>query len=325
MLGNIANVFSYTSQNLIVNIILLVSAGLILVGSSGLLVRTLTKLSSYLGLSQFIISFILMAFATSLPELFVGISSGLRGVPTLSLGDVIGANIVNLTLVMGIAIFLARKIKTESITKGGSLYMFIISILPLILLIDGVLSRAEGAVLIGVFLIYAIRLVSKKKKIREELGKEKKNFLLNAVLFVLGVFLLLVSANFVVNFASDIAIQLEIPIFLIGLVGVALGTSLPELVFGARAVISKLPELSLGDSMGSVVINSALILGVVALIEPIRITSFNAILGGVIFLLISLIAFTVMIRTSKRLSWKEGTLLLFIYILFIVTQIYIKR
>src|SRR3989338_694406 len=137
-------------------LILFLISCLVLVASGGYLVKLIVKIASYLKLSEFVVAFIIMAFATSIPELFVGINSAIGGNPALSLGNVIGSNIADLTLVIGIAALLGRGIKPKNFRiKKDSLFMFLTALVPVALMIfDQTLSRTDGVILISIFIIY---------------------------------------------------------------------------------------------------------------------------------------------------------------------------
>jgi cation:H+ antiporter len=154
----------------ILNLVLFLVACIFLILSGTLLVRSLSKLASYLRMSEFVISFILIAFATSVPELFVGISSALQNNTALSLGNVIGSNILNLTLIAGIIILLKRGIMIESKkTKADALYMFFIIALPFVLMwIGHAISRIDGVILLVAFFLYARKLYRERKIFKKD-------------------------------------------------------------------------------------------------------------------------------------------------------------
>jgi len=131
------------------NLLIFLGLCALLILSGYLLVKTLSKIAVFLKLSEFIIAFIIMAFATSIPELFVGISSAISKNPALSLGNVIGSNIVDLTFIIGIAVVLARGITINKEVRKDSLYMFLIALIPIILMLIGNgLSRIDGVILV---------------------------------------------------------------------------------------------------------------------------------------------------------------------------------
>src|SRR3989338_7469329 len=134
---------------LLISLILFLISCLVLVVSGGFLVKLIVKIASYLRLSEFVVAFIIMAFSTSIPELFVCISSAISGNPALSLGNVIGSNIADLTLVIGIVALLGNGIKPQNpLIKKDSLFMFLIALVPIALMIfDQTLSRIDGIIL----------------------------------------------------------------------------------------------------------------------------------------------------------------------------------
>ncbi len=311
---------------LALNIIIFIIACLILVISGTLLIRSLPKMASYLKISGFVIGFILIALSTSIPELFIGITSALNRTPILSLGDVLGSNVINLTLVIGLVVIFARGIQVKGkVIKRDLFYTFIITLLPLFLMLDRQLSRLDGIVLLLVFLIYLISLLSQKRNRTKNVSNiSRKEFLKSSLIFSLGIILLLISAQVIVHFGSLLALELGLPLILIGIAIVALGTSLPELTFQINAVRAKREEMALGDLLGSVSANSALVLGIVALIYPITITDFSLFLVVAGFLIAALILFTILVRTKEKLTWKEGLILVFLYIIFIIVEFSVK-
>ena len=298
---------------------------LILVTAGTILVRTLPFLARIFRLSEFVISFIIMAFSTSLPELFVGITSALEGNPALALGTVIGSNIANLSLVAGITIILARGFKSSSESRKGSWFMLVFAILPMVLMFLGKgLSRIDGVILLVVFVFYMFVLLSKKTKTEE---KEKVGFFkftLNIILFTISLFLLFYSAKYAVKYASQLAFEFMLPPILIGLFFIALGTSLPELVFGSIAARKRKPDLALGTLIGSVIANSTLILGITAIIHPIT-ANFLLYITSAVFMIALVFLFIVFLDTDRKLSWKEGMVLILFYVLFLIIELNIPN
>ncbi len=312
---------------LIFDLIMFLAACLVLIKSGSILVKSVTKIAIFLRLSDFVIAFILVAFTTSLPELFVGITSAIKNAPVLSLGNIIGANIVDVALVMGIASILARNIKVSySIARRDSIYIFLIALVPLFLASDYALSRRDGIVLLVVFGFYLRKLLRTRLAKKSMLNSVTPfEFLKSSWMFALGAVLLLASAYFTVKYATLLAFELEIPLILIGLSIVAIGTTLPELVFESKAVMTGRKELAVGDMYGSIVINSTLILGLVSIIRPIVVINHAIFLLAIAFLIITLAIFTVLINTRYGISWKTGVLLIIMYIIFIITEFYMKR
>ena len=312
---------------LINNLIIFLIACLVLVISGSLLVKTLTKIAAFLKLSEFVVGFIIMAFATSIPELFVGVTSALAGKSALALGNVIGANIINLTLVIGIAILLGRGIKIESKkTKTDSLYMVLIAALPMVLMIIGSsLSRIDGIILLAAFALYAGRILKQRRLFKKEVKDriKRKEIILTTILFVFSLALLFLSARFVVEYATLLSVDLALPPILVGLFIISIGTTLPELTFGSKAVLAGHSEMALGDLIGSVVVNSTLVLGITAIIFPI---TANILLFSVsaIFMVVIAFLFATFVESGDKLYVKEGISLILLYVFFVMIEFYIN-
>lgn len=305
------------------NLTLLVLSCIVLVISGTFLVKSLRVVAAFLRVSEFVAAFIIMAVATSIPELFVSITAALSKNSALALGTVIGSNIADLTIVIGIGIVLGRhiKIKREQ-TKTDALYMVAISAIPLALMFIGKeLSRLDGVILLLLFVFYSWRLLKEKKLfskvIEERVGRRKIIF--NMLLFVVAIMLLFYSADWIVEYATRLSIELNLAPILIGLLLIALCATLPEMVFGTNAILRGHGEMSLGNIIGSVIANSTLILGVAALINPIK-ADFTAFVISAIFMLIVSFLFATFVESGSSLDWKEGISLILLYVFFILVE-----
>lgn len=309
-----------------VNLISFIVSCVVLVVAGSWVVKSLTKIARFLKVSEFVAAFIILAFSTSIPELFVGISAGLAKSSQLSLGNVIGSNIANLTLIMGIAIVLARGIKVRSKTiRSDANNIFFIALLPLILMFIGSgLSRIDGIVLLAVFIFYIFKLIKKRRRFGRKMEDRirPKEIIINFLVFVISFSVLYFSAQYVVKYAELIALDLKLPQILIGLFIIAIGTSLPELIVGLRAVVGKHPEMVLGTAIGSVVANSTLVLGITAVIYPIK-PDFLLFFTSAGFMMIIIFLFSTMTESGRKLYLKEGLSLIFLYIFFVMIEFYI--
>jgi len=311
----------------LVPLLLFIVSCIILVVSGGYLVKLLIKIAYHLRLSEFVVAFIIMAFSTSIPELFVGINSAIEGNPALSLGNVIGSNILDLTLVIGIAALLGRGIKVKNpFIRKDSLFMLLIAILPIGLMFLGrSLSRIDGIILVSVFLIYMWHLSRERKELKKQFKdhNHKNHLLITFILFALCLAVLFISSHFVVTYATKLALELLLPSILIGLFFVAIGTSLPELIFEIRSVLAKRGDFAVGDAMGSVVCNSGLVLGVTAIIYPIT-SNFLLFITSAIFMIFISFLFLLFIRGKKGLSITKSLILIILYIVFIMAEYLLK-
>lgn len=294
----------------------------ILIFSGSILVRTLSVIGKFLGLSDFVTGFIIMAIATSLPETFVAISSAFNNTPELSLGDALGSSFVEMTLILGLCLVLTRKIRiTHKNVRHNSVYMMAIGTLPLILLADRTLSRLDGFFLLAVFVLYFWLVLRKQRFIQDHEQMSKKTVAKNMGLFVLGVMALLISSHYVVKSGVSIAIDMGIPLLTVGLIGIGVGTALPELVFGIKSVLKGKKEMSLGDTFGSVIVNSTLVLGVLAVIQPFSILNFTLFSITAMFFIGAVTIDTIFILVRRDMTWVHGILLLMLYVLFVAVQV----
>lgn len=307
---------------LFINFVYFLIACFFLAIGGNLVVRSLSEVARHYQMREFVLGFVLVAISTSIPELFVGIFSALDHVPAISFGDVIGANIVDLTLVIGFAALLGKRVFVErEINKEDILYTTMIAFLPILLFFDQQLSRIDGLILLSVFALYIVMLVKRRKHFKAlKDGISNARVLLDIIVFIISLAILLVSAKFVVETAEIIAIELAFPEILVGLLIVGIGTTLPELSFEVNSVRKGFCGMALGDLLGSVVINSCLVLGIASLIYPIT-AEFLPFLIGSIFLMIILGIFAVFAKTGRVITRKEGLILILFYIMFVVTSI----
>lgn len=244
---------------MIFHILLLLVSGLLLFRAADMLVKGIVKIAQYLKWREFVIAFFVMAIAGSAPNLFVGISSAFHGIPELSFGDMIGNNTVDLTLVVALAVLFGGTLAAKGAIIQQSAFLTIaIAILPLLLIVDGVLGRGDGIVLILVFFAYSVWLLRKRKGFAEPFHAGEKTpliefrqFLLNLALIVVGIALLLVSAEGMVRSVSFFASAFQLPIALFGILVIGLGNALPELYFSITAARKKRKLDCAGTAHGS--------------------------------------------------------------------------
>lgn len=309
------------------NLLLFLVSGLVLVFSAAFLVKSLSKIASFLRIQEFTAGFIIMAVATSLPELFVGIVAALEKNTALALGNIIGSNIIDLTLIAGIGILLVKgyKIKTKE-TKKDAFFMVGFAFLPIALMfLDKQISRFDGVLLLVAFSFYAFRML-KRRKYYPKLYKNKTTrtqIVFNTFLFIFSLVTLFLSARYMVTYGAALSLDLALPPILVGLFLIAFATSLPELVFETTAILKGHSEMALGDLIGSVIVNSSLVLGITALISPISANFFLALSSGIFMILVCFI-FATFVESGDKLYWKEGIALILLYIFFIILEFFIK-
>jgi len=276
-----------------------------------------------------------MAAAASLPNLVVGISSAVRGVPQLSFGDVTGNNLAALTIAVAIvALFAKGGIPAKSRTvRTTSFFVMASALLPLILIWDGRLSRVDGVLLILLFIYYIFWLFSKEERFNKPYNDNNHNlptiksfsfFLKDIFKVFLALVIFVVAAQGMVSSAQFFAKSFNMSLILIGILITGLGSTIPEIYFDVVSVRRGQTWMILGDLMGAVIIPSTLVLGIVALVSPIHIYDFSSLALARFFIVISALSFPIFVRSGKQITKKEALILLFIYITFLVAEILLK-
>jgi len=318
---------------ILIYILIFIVSCLVLARSSTWIIRALIGIARFLEWKEFVAASLLMAFATSLPELFVGISAAFHRQPELSFANIIGSNIVVLTLVTAIGATMANGLKFRGrALQKSSVYAPLIASFPLVLMLDNKISRADGLFLVLTSAIYFYWLLNQKNGFAKIVYNKLKNhepgfkrFLRNLGIFAVGICLLLLSSEGIVYSAINLAKTFNLPILIIGFFLIALGTSIPEIAFCVRSTTMKHKSMVLGDAMGSVVINSTLVLGTAALICPFSIPNFSPYLTGIIFTIITALFFTAFAKTDRKITKKEALFLLLIYIAFLIFEIFLNQ
>lgn len=273
------------------------------------------------GISDYLIGFLVVSLGTSLPDLSTAFIASMAKQGQLVLGDLIGSSIMDVTVILGITAIIGRKIAVQgAVLRKTVLLVLGMVLLPILLALNGTLSRLDGFILIGAFLTYVVILIRKEG----ELGTIKKQIAFKDVWQDMVVFLgclaaLLLSARWLVVSSLQIAAELHIPIFVVGLLVIAFGTAVPELAVELKSVGQKKSGIAFGDILGSVVMNVTLILGFAATINPITF-SVSKVLVPAMFLLTAAFFGTLFIM-KREITWDEGLGLLLVYGTFVVTQV----
>lgn len=313
---------------------ILIGLVLLVVGGD-FLVRSAVGLSYRFNLSKMLVGLTVVSFATSAPELLVSLQAALDGLSDIALGNVIGSNIANLGLVLGLTALLGNlEVDRDFFLFNWPVMVLFSMALYLALLNDGILSRMEG---IGLFLgliLYLILLIrrtrinSKSEKIPEEtiaIEQPQTSYFKIILWFLIGAIGLYFGAELVVSGATTLAIMLGVGDYAIAITVLAIGTSIPELAASVMAVVRKEKALSLGNLIGSNIFNIASVLGLTAIITPIYVID-PLILSSTIFWLLGFaiillpLAFIKPFKTFNR--WK-GLLLVALYCVFITLTVLI--
>lgn len=308
--------------------LLLVAAGLVLlfVGGEGL-VRGSVAIAERLGISKLLIGLVIVGFGTSTPELLVSVNAALGGTPEIALGNVVGSNIANVLLIVGVAAVIAPILGWERTAVREALVATLVSLAAFALVQGEVITRIEGIAMLVVLSGYLFSSYWLEKRDREAKAfqHEAEEFedipltrpWLAPVLAIGGIVALVFGADMLVEGAVNIARDFGVPDAVIGLSLVAIGTSLPELATAIVAAIRRHSDVVLGNVIGSNIFNILAILGVTVVIQPIEISArFRDIdtpvmLGAALVLLGLLFA-------SKKIGRGWGALMLSAYAAYMV-------
>ena len=232
-----------------------------------------SQLAKYFGLSTIVIGLTVVAFGTSLPELVVSLAAALEGSPTIAIGNVVGSNIANVGLVLGLSsLVFPITIKFTQVKIDLGIYM-VVCLLFTYFCMDGEIIRMEGLILFACIIAYtwfAITHPAKKKD--PEIDQINPNVPLSKLLLLIlfGILLLSIGANIFITGAIDIARYFGVSEIVIGMTIVALGTSLPELATSVIAAFRKESAISIGNIIGSNLFNLLSVIGLVSVISPLE-------------------------------------------------------
>jgi cation:H+ antiporter len=309
---------------IIYSIPLLAISLLLIMLVSDRIIRYVLAISKAFGLSEMAAGFILLSVTTSLPELSVSTVASLAGEGGLSVGNVLGSNIANLTIILGLAILLSRK---EVMIKGQSQkelvqFLFISSIIPLFIVQRGSLGPVLGIVLLILFAYFGVTVSRKTESttFNEAPQQREGNIAVVGIKFLVGVGLIIILSKFAVDSSIDIAGFIGLPPSIIGATIIGFGTSLPELATTIQALKKGLVSMALGNLLGSCITNITLILGVSSLLSfsPVNVVAVQSIM---FYVLVSSLSVWYMVGASERLTKKGALFLCLVYGIFILQQV----
>jgi len=299
-------------MDILLHIFIIILTILGLWGGAVWVVDSATHIAKKLGVSELIIGLTVVAIATSLPEFAVTVSAALRGRSAISLGNVVGSNIFNLGFILGlVTLFGSIPISRKLLTRDGFLLLGI-GILLLIFFWDHQLSLVEGLLLVATLIIYLIILYLQKESIDEEVPAGNFRWF-DIPKLIVGVAVIILSANYLVDAATTIARHFHVSEWLIGITIVAAGTSMPEFATSMVALNKGRHGISIGNLIGSDIFNMLGVLGTASIMRPLQITFSEYF--GLTLLAISYLILLIMMRTGWKISKAEGILLLAIAVI----------
>lgn len=312
--------------NIIWHLLLFVSGIFLLAKSSNFVIITITRVGHELRISEFITGFVILGVATSFPEIFIGITSAIDKIPELSLGNLLGADVVLLTLIAGIAAISASGIyvKQELGNKLRAMQVGLLIFCPMLFLWDSYLSRWDGIILIGLYLGYNYFLYKSAPNNSPPLKDQLLNHRLwhSVVLAVVGFVGLIISSKMVVTSSLAVSAMFHVAPVVVGTLILGLGTNLPEMALVWAAIRKRHKNLVIGDVLGSAATNT-FIVGMLGVLSPFKISNPALYLTLTIYMGISIVTFFMFSRSSYRLTRLEGVGLLSLYVSSVITQLFV--
>jgi cation:H+ antiporter len=318
------------------NYILLIIGFILLIKGADYFVSGSSKLAKHFKIPPIIIGLTIVAFGTSSPEAAVSISAAIKGTEGISIGNIIGSNLINISLIIGVtAIISPLTVKKTTIIKeipfsllGGIALTILLADRLLQGIDDNVLSRADGLILLAffsIFLYYIIEVALKNQKQEKYLiEKNKVNQVSQSIPLkqstlstILGFIGIVLGGWLVVENAQSIAVQLGMSETLVGLTIVAIGTSLPEMITSIVAAYKKESEIALGNIIGSNIFNVFFVLGISSTIIPLHIES-KIFVDLILMILITFVLMIFATTHKRRINRGEGIMLTLIYLSYFV-------
>ncbi len=312
--------------------ILLFLAGLIiLIIGAELLVRGASRLAAAFGVSPLVIGLTIVAIGTASPEIAVSLKAALNGQGDLTLGNVLGSNIFNILFILGVTSIVAPIVIAEQLIRKDAPIMLGVSLLAFALALNGTLGWLDGLILLSLMAVYIVFALKQSRTetddVQDEYAREyaekeprtTKNNLQNVVYILLGLCLLVVGSNWLVDSAVVIARALGVSELVIGLTIVAVGTSLPEVATSVIAAVKGESDIAVGNAVGSNIFNLLGVLGLGALLAPGGISVAEQVLrlDFPVMVFVALVCLPVF-YIDNRISRFEGGLLFSYYALYIV-------
>lgn len=310
-------------------ILLLIGFGLLIKGAD-IFVDGASAIAKKLGIPPVIVGLTIVSIGTSAPELAVSLISALEGSNDIAIGNVLGSNLFNSLMVLGVTAIVLPIVIVKKKVKSDFLINLCVTVLLFILTFDSLfgsssntISRFDGLILVVICIAYMIFLVLKAKKTNmPEPTEEEKNInvFIKILLIIIGATGIVCGGQLVVNSATKIATSLGMSEKLVGLTIVAMGTSLPELVTSVVAALKGENDIALGNVLGSNIFNILLILGTSSLISPIVVES-GLMIDFIYLIAVTIIMFVLIFvnnKEEKKLGKIEGGLLVALYIVYTI-------
>lgn len=307
---------------MITSVTLLVLSLFALYIGAGWLVKGSTEIALKANVSNLVIGLTIVAFGTSAPELVVSINASLTGQADIAIGNIVGSNIFNIAVILGISAIIHPLQAKRQLTRIDIPLLILATIVLTVLFWNGTLNRLEGCIfLIGIILYTAFSLYYSRKheeKVEKSIGELKKQpepWYKDVLYLGSGLAILIFASHLLVNNAVSIAQELGVSEAVIGLTIVAAGTSLPELATSLVAALKKNPDIAIGNIVGSNLFNILAIAGTSSVIHPIVAKNVNYV-DLLVMLGLTLLLLPV-VKSGQKISRAEGWVLIVIYLCYL--------
>lgn len=291
---------------------------------AGLIIQSIDRVAKKLHMSSFAISFFLLGLLTSIPEIGIGLTAIAQDRPQIFVGTLLGGSIVIFLFIIPFLAILGKGIRLMHGLESRNIFLtLMVIVFPGLLLIDRGLSIIEGSLLI---LSYSVLLYSiqRKKGIfdREKVKIIKLNVysLVDLARVALGMAIVFLSSQYIVNQTIQFSTLFGIPTFYLGLIVLSMGTNLPELSIAVRAVLSGKKDVAFGDYLGSAAANT-LLFGIFTFMSGGEVVPEDSFLQTLLFLIVGLGLFFYFSRSQRNISRSEGIVLMSFYALFILFEV----
>ena len=257
-------------MHMVIQLLLLALGFVMLVKGADWFVDGASNIAAKFKIPQLVIGLTIVAMGTSAPEAAVSITAALQGNADITIGNIVGSNILNILIILGLSSVIVPIAVAKSTIKIETPFLIGITLLLLVLGLDGTISMIDGIIFIALFIVYLLYLLRMAKNNPEETDELKPMKTWQALLATaLGLVLVVLGSDFVVDAASEIALFLGLSERFVGLTIVALGTSLPELFTSVTAARKGNADIAIGNIVGSNVFNILFVVGLSSLVTPV--------------------------------------------------------
>lgn len=306
---------------LMINIFILAASIYILIRAADYIVFGISNYSRKLGISEYLIGFLIVSVGMSTPEFVSSLMGSIQGNSGIVLGSIFGAVITALLFILGIAAIFGKKISLESrLLRESRHYLMILAALPVAFILTGKVQRWMGLVLIAVFFAYVIYLWRKEGtfgKLKEQV--KIKMIWKDGLVFLIALGALLLAARWMVFSAMQVSKIIGVSEFLVALLVIGISSSLPDLMVQIKSIKTGHTHIAFGDILGSSLVDMLLVLGLIAVINPISI-QFSQIILSVIFY-IGGFGLVLWLIKNREMDYRHGFVMVFLYLLFIALEI----